>query len=70
MATWEVGAVASWLESMDMSGPAAVLKSQGVNGADLTAFSSPAEFARDLGTTTFVARKVLDMRDSFLQSHA
>ena len=70
MATWEVGAVASWLESMDMSGPAAVLKSQGVNGADLTAFSSPAEFARDLGTTTFVSRKVLYLRDSFLQSHA
>ena len=70
MATWDVGAVAHWLESMDMAGPAAALKAQGVSGAELVAFSSLVEFARDLGTTAFVAKKVLRLRDEYLHAHA
>ena len=63
MAEWSVGAVASWLEGLDMAGPAAMLSAQGLNGADLLSFQTAAEFARDLGTTIFVARKVLRLRD-------
>ena len=58
-----VGAAASWLEGLDMAGPAAMLSAQGLNGADLLSFQTAAEFARDLGTTVFVARKVLRLRD-------
>ena len=68
MATWGVGAVASWLESLDMVGPAAALKAQGVSGKDLVAFQSEPEFARDLCTTPFVARKVLMLRDQHLHN--
>ena len=64
MAQWDVSAVSSWLESLDMSGPAATLRAQGVNGADLLAFATPTDFAHNLGTTPFVAKKVLRLRDS------
>ena len=67
---WSVGAVASWLEDLDMCGPAATLRAQGVSGADLMAFQSPAELARDLGTTPFVAKKVLRLRDQHAPLHA
>ena len=40
MAEWGVEAVASWLESLGRAGPAALLKAQGVSGADLLAFES------------------------------
>ena len=70
MEMWGVGAVASWLESMDMAGPAASLKAQGVSGKDLIGFETEAEFVRDLCTTPFVARKVLMLRDQHLSSHA
>ena len=63
MAQWDVSAVSSWLEGVDMSGPAAALRAQGVNGADLLAFATAQDFARDLGTTPFVAKKVLRLRD-------
>ena len=63
MAQWSVSAVSSWLESLDMSGPAATLRAQGVSGADLLAFATPRDFAHDLGTTPFVAKKVLRLRD-------
>ena len=66
MTTWGVGAVATWLESLDMAGPAACLKVQGVNGRDLVAFESAAEFSRDLDTTHFVAKKVLGLRNQHL----
>ena len=63
MAEWSVGAVASWLEGMDMAGPAAILSAQGLDGADLLSFQSASAFACDLGTTPFVAKKVLRLRD-------
>ena len=67
---WSVGAVASWLEDLDMCGPAATLRAQGVSGADLMAFQSPTELARDLGTTPFVAKKVLRLRGQHAPLHA
>ena len=63
MAEWSVGAVASWLAGLDMAGPAAILSAQGLNGADLLSFESASAFAHDLGTTPFVAKKVLMLRD-------
>ena len=62
MAEWSVGAVASWLEGLDMAGPAAMLSAQGLNGADLLSFESAFANAHDLGTTPFVAKKVLMLR--------
>ena len=60
---WGVGAVASWLESLDMVGPALSLRAQGVNGEDLLSIRDDKEFCRDLKVTPFVARKVLSLRD-------
>ena len=63
MTTWTVEEVASWLESQDMAGPAMHLRAQSVNGQDLMGFQSAQELSRDLGTTMFLARKVLLLRD-------
>ena len=70
MVGWSVGVVASWLEDVDMGVPAATLRAQGVNGADLLIFQTPSELARDLGTTPFVAKKVLRLRDQHAPLHA
>ena len=70
MIGWSVGAVASWLEGLDMGGPASTLRAQGVNGADLLTFQTPVEFARDLGTTPSVAKQVLRLRDEHAALHA
>ena len=64
MSTWTVEEVASWMESVDMAGPAAYFRSQGVNGQDLMSFVDEEHLRRELGTTVFVARKVLSVRDS------
>ena len=63
MASWGVEAVASWLESLGMAGPAAHFRAQGVNGKDLMGYESEADLMRDLATTPFVARKVLMLRE-------
>ena len=63
VASWGVEAVASWLENLDMAGPAAHFRSQGVNGKDLMGYESEADLMRDLATTPFVARKVLMLRE-------
>ena len=63
MAEWSVGDVASWLAGLDMAGTAAMLSAQGLSGADLLSFESASAFAHDLGTTPFVAKKVLRLRD-------
>ena len=63
MAEWSAGAVASWLEGLDMAGPAAMLSAQGLIGCCLAVFQAASAFERDLGTTPFVAKKVLRLRD-------
>ena len=70
MIGWSVSAVASWLEGLDMGGPVSTLRAQGVNSADLLTIQTPVEFARDIGTTPFVAKKVLKLRDEHAALHA
>ena len=70
LATWTVEEVAAWLEGNDMVGPAAYFRSQGVNGQDLVNFESAPSLSRDLGTTNFVAQKVVALRDQYVESHA
>ena len=68
MTSWTVEEVATWMESQDMAGPASFFRTQGVNGEDLLSFETAQQLSRDLGTTTFLARKVLLMRDGHLGS--
>ena len=70
MTTWTVEEVATWMESQDMAGPAAFFRTQGVNGKDLLSFETAQQLSRDLGTTTFLARKVLLLRDGHNFSQA
>ena len=53
------------LEEEDMSGPAADLYRQGVNGADFLALSESA-YVQDLRVTPFVAKKLLKLRAELL----
>ena len=70
MDAWGVEAVAAWLESNDMAGPAAYFRAQGVNGRDVLAFQSEQDIMRDLVTTPFVARKVFSLRGQHLAAQA
>ena len=66
MQAWCVSDVSEWLQSSDMSGPAAVMQAQGVNGEDLIGFHTAIELSRDVGLSLFAARKVLRLRDQHL----
>ena len=66
MTSWRVSEVARWLEGSDMSGPASLLQSQGVNGEDVASFESAVQFARDVGLSRFAAQKILRLRDQHL----
>ena len=66
MQAWRVSDVSEWLQSSDMSGPAAVMQAQGVNGEDLIGFHTAIELSRDVGLSLFAARKVLRLRDQHL----
>ena len=66
MTSWRVSEVARWLEGSDMSGPASLLRSQGVNGEDLASFESAAQFSRGVGLSMFAAQKMLRLRDQHL----
>ena len=66
MEAWRVCDVFEWLQSNDMSGPAAALQSQGVNGEDLVGFNTAIEFSRSVGLSLFAAQKVLRFRDQRL----
>ena len=66
MAAWCVSEVARWLEGSDMSGPASILRSQGVNGEDLVSFETAVQFSHDVGLSMFAARKILRLRDQHL----
>ena len=62
MEAWTVEEVATWLEGLDMAGPAAHFRSQGVSGKDMVEFQSHQDLSRDLGVTAFLARKVFALR--------
>ena len=51
------------MEGLDMAGPAAYFRAQGVNGNDLMNFESAGHLRNDLGTTPFLARKVVALRN-------
>ena len=51
----------SLLEAQDISGPAADLFKQGVNGADFLVLTHEA-FIKDLRLTAFVAKKLVKVR--------
>ena len=66
MTSWRVSEVARWLEGSDMSGPASLLQSQGVNGEDLVNFGSAAQFPHGVGLSIFAVQKILRLRDQHL----
>ena len=65
MATWTADDVKDFVQSRDLSGPAAVLFASGVNGSDLLALDEDS-LVKDVRLTPFAARKVLAARDGFL----
>jgi len=66
MRSWSVDALAEFFTSADLGGPAETLQRAGVNGADMVAWSAPAELGTDLKLLPFTARKLLACRDEFL----
>ena len=64
---WSVNEMANWLESRDLAGPAGSFRLNGVSGEDFIAFSSAESLESDLRLTPFCARKLLSVRDQFLQ---
>ena len=69
MTTWTVDEVARWLEGLDMAGPAAFFRAQGVDSNDLMTCSNGEQLKRELGTTPFLARKVVSLRDRHVAAH-
>ena len=68
MSTWCVGDLAKWLESCDLIGPATTFIANGVNGKDFMSFTSPAALQESLRITPFCSKKLIEVRDAFLQS--
>ena len=68
MQGWTVNDMARWLESADLSGPAEKFRLNGVSGADFLCFSSAAALEQDLRLTPFCARKLIDVRERFLNA--
>ena len=66
MAAWTVDAVAEFLTSHDLRGPAGTLQHAGVNGADLLAWTTVAEVEADVKVVPLTARKILACRDELL----
>jgi len=67
LSSWSVAELRTFLEGKDLSGPAAALHANGVNGSDLLE-TTAATLEQDLRMTPFAARKVAQARDAFLQS--
>ena len=68
MQGWTVNDMVRWLESADLSGPAEKFRLNGVSGADFLGFSSAAALEQDLRVTPFCARKLIDVRERFLNA--
>ena len=67
LAKFTVSEVSGLLRSKDLSGPAQVLESNGVNGADLLGLSAT-QLQTELRMSVFAARKVIAARDTFLHA--
>ena len=66
MTSMSVGEVKAFLQQQDLSGPAAHLAANSVNGNDLLAFDEQ-QLVEELRCTLFASRKVIAARDRFLQ---
>ena len=58
--------LATFLEGEDLRGPAAALRTAGVNGSDFLSWINESDAANDLRLTPFTARKRLACREEFL----
>ena len=65
-ASWTVDEVASFFCFQDAQGLANILSRNSVDGRDLCDFPSAGGLVKDLGLTLFAARKVLRLRDGYL----
>ena len=63
MAAWSVVLLQVGSRAWTWLGQQPCCLQQGLNGADLLSFESASAFAHDLGTTPFLAKKVLMLRD-------
>lgn len=63
---WTVDELATFLEGEDLRGPAAALRTAGVNGSDFLSWTNESDMANDLRLTPFAARKLLACREKFL----
>ena len=70
MRSWGVEEVGEFFNSMDACGIASVMQSNFVNGLDLLLFESAEQLVQDLRVTPFAARKVLALRNTFLNEGA
>ena len=66
MASWSVDDLADFLIAEDMRGPAQILQSAAVSGADFLQWQDAATLQNDLRLLPFVAAKLLVRRDDFL----
>ena len=66
VASWTVDEVASFFCFQDAEGLANTLSRNSVDGRDLCDFPSAEGLVKDLGLTLFAARKVLRLRDAYL----
>jgi hypothetical protein len=67
MQGWAVKTVAGFLEQADLQAPAALLRSNGVNGADLATLTHQ-QLVEELRLSPFAAGKVIAARDDFLNA--
>ena len=70
MRSWGVEEVGKFFNSMNACGIASVMQSNSVNGSDLLLFESAEQLVQDLRVTPFAARKVLALRNTFLNEGA
>ena len=66
MRPWTVEEVVSFFEDRDCSGPATVLRQNGVNGSDLLAWEGWQQVYDDLRMTKFASQKIIALRHTFL----
>jgi len=66
MRTWSVRDLVRWLESCDLAGPAEAFHQNGVAGCDFLGFASAVSLQQELRLTPFCARKLICLRDRFL----
>ena len=66
MKAWSVGETVRFFEEEDLEGPAKLLLASGVRGVDLLQLTAES-LVSDVGLTRFVARRVVEARNLFLQ---